>query len=89
MEVTISELAYLRLLRERMPNASQQHVKTMICLLREKQSYLTIEDIENSTKIHNGELKKIMNSLKGKKLVETDGCLFKKPESKKIIEIMP
>ena len=30
MEVTISELAYLRLLRERMPNASQQHVKTMM-----------------------------------------------------------
>ncbi len=86
--ITVSELAYLRILRERVPNATPQHVKTMLCLLHERQSYLTLEELEQSTKIHNGELRKIMRQFTAKRLVEREGCLFKKPGTERIVEII-
>ncbi len=86
--VNITELAYLRLLRERVPNASPQHVLALLCLLREKDSWVTMHELEQSTTIHNGELKKIMQQFAAKQLVEQDGCLFRRPERERILAII-
>lgn len=86
--LTVWELAFIKILRARVPDAGPMHLKAMLALLREKQSYLTLDEIETSTAIHNGELKKIMQDFTATQLVEKEGCLFRKPENKKVIEIV-
>ncbi|MCX6799465.1 MAG: hypothetical protein NTW59_05220 [Candidatus Diapherotrites archaeon] len=87
-ELTIVELACLRLLKRKVPKASPQQMSAMLCLMREKQSYLSLEEISGSTRIHNSELQKIMRSLAKEQLVEKEGCLYKKPELQKIAELI-
>jgi len=88
MGVTVAELAYLRLLGEHFSKVTPLQIRTMLFLLEEKQSYFTLEEIEHSTKIHNGQLKKIMKQFTSKRLVEKEGCLFKKPENSKIVALI-
>ncbi len=86
--LTVWELAFVKILRARVPGASPMHLKAMLALLRQKQDYLTLDEIESSTAIRNGELKKIMRDFTASRLVEKEGCLFRKPENKKVIEIV-
>ncbi len=83
---TIKEVAVLRLLLQE--KASPSHVRVALCILKQKNTYLSLEDIEKETLLKNGKLKKIMNYLAGKKLVQKEGCLFKKFEFEKIAEII-
>jgi len=76
------------MLVERVPGISPQHLKAMLWLMQEKQSYTTLEEIMRSTKIRERELLKIMRTFAEKNLVEQDGCLFKKPDTQKIAEII-
>ncbi len=85
---TVTEAAFLRFLFERVPNATQRHVRALLCILRAKDSYLSMQEIEKNTLIGNGELRKIMHSFSKNRLVQKDGCLYRKPESEKIAEII-
>lgn len=86
--LTIKELALLFILLDRIPKAKAKHVRTLLCILRNKNNYLSIEEIEKNTLILNGELKKIMQCFAKNNLVEKDGCLYKKPAEEKIAEII-
>jgi len=86
--VTVGEMACLRIMMERIPGLSPQHLKAMLWLMQEKQSYTTLEEIMRSTKIRERELLRIMRTFAEKQLVEQDGCLFKKPSPQKIAEII-
>ena len=85
---TLKEAAMLRILSQKVPEAGPMHVMALLCILREKNSYFSLEDIEKNTLIRNGELKKIMDVLSKNSIVEKEGCLYRRPESEKIAEII-
>ena len=85
---TVKEAAMLRILAQKVPEAGPSHVMALLCILREKNSYFSLEDIEKNTLIRNGKLKKIMDAFSKNCIVEKDGCLYRKLESEKIAEII-
>ncbi len=84
----MKEAASLRVLFQKAPNASPKHVRALLCILRHKNTYLSMKDIEKNTFIKNSELKKIMQSFSKSRLVEKEGCLYKKIDGEKIVEII-
>jgi len=87
-KITISELALLRLLQKQIPKASASHARTLMCILGKKESYQTIEEIAKSTLLENRALEKIMKALEQNRLVQKEGCLYRKPNEEKIVEII-
>ena len=85
---TVTELAMIRLLLKKNPDITPAHLRTMLWLLKEKNSYFSLEEIEKSTLSKNREIKKIMKCLEKNNFLEKDGCLYKKPEKEKIAEII-
>ena len=88
MGLTVKELASLQLLQKRIPNARARHVRALLCILSQSNSYISIEDIEKGSLIEGKDLQKVMDCLARKKLVEMDGCLYKKPEEEKIAALI-
>lgn len=86
--ITIRELALILILLQKNPKAKARHLMALLCIMRSKNRYLSMEEIENNTLIVNGELKKIMDCFAKNSLVEKDGCLYKKPMEEKIAEII-
>lgn len=86
--LTIKELALLFILFDRIPKAKAKHVMALLCIMRNKNSYLSMEEIGRNTLILDAELEKIMRCFAKNKLVEKDGCLYKKPMEEKIAEII-
>jgi len=84
----LKEIALLRMLLQKKPNATPKHIRTLLCILRHKNTYLSIEDIEKNTLIKNEELEKIMQSFSKNRLVEKEGCLYKKNSGEKIAEMI-
>ncbi len=85
---TLKEAALLRMLLQQKPNASPKYIRTLLCILRHKNTYLSIKDIEKNTLVENCELKKIMQTFSKSKFVEKEGCLYKKINEEKIAEII-
>ena len=83
---TLEELTYLRLLAERAQNATQLHVRIILCMLRAKQEYFTLEEIIFAAKATPAQAERTMRSLAQNGIVEKDGCLYKKPHCESIIE---
>jgi len=88
MTATLNEIAFLKLVQEKIPNSSQMHVRAMLCILGKKNSYLSFQEIERDSLIADSKLRKILKAFAKKKLVEKEGCLYKKPESEKLVEII-
>jgi len=88
MGATISDLAAIRLLLKKDPNAGPKQVRALLCIMKHKTSYFSLKEIEQSQHIKNGELKKIMQSFSKKQLVQKEGCLFKKIECEALAEII-
>ena len=85
---TLKEMALLKMLLQKKTNATPKHIRTLLCILRHKNTYLSIEDIKKNTLIENKELEKIMQSFSKNKFVEKEGCLYKKINGEKIAEII-
>ncbi len=85
---TLKEMALLRMLLQKKNNATPKHIRTLLCILRHKNTYLSIKDIEKNTLIKNEELEKIMQSFSKNKFIEKEGCLYKKINEEKIAEII-
>lgn len=73
---------------ERTQKVSPRHVRTLLWILRGKNNYFSLEELEKNTLVGNGELKRIMQSLTENELLQKDGCLYRKPEREKIAEII-
>jgi len=86
--ISIVELAILIKVLEKTPNLKRKHLIALFCILMDKNSYFSLEEMEKLTLLENGELEKVLNSFESQKLLERDGCLYKKPESEKIVEII-
>lgn len=85
---TVKEAAMLRILSQKVPEAGPSHVRALLCIMREKNSYFSLDDVERNTLIRNGKLKKIMDAFSKNSIVEKEGCLYRKLEFEKIAEII-
>ena len=74
--VTVRELAYLRLLHERLPNKTPQHVRVFEFLFREG-NYFTTEEIALKTGTFDKFAAIILEELAENRLIEKEGCLFR------------
>ena len=87
MSATVKEVALLKLV-QRIPKASAKHERTMLWLHGHKNSYFSLKEIGENTLLKDSELEKILEALEEKKLLEREGCLYKKPEKEKIAEML-
>lgn len=88
MGLTISEIAVLKTMLKRIPKASSSHLRALLCILEEKECYLSLEEIRKNTLLEGKVLEKIMQSLSKNSLVQKEGCLYRKIEQEKIVEII-
>jgi beta-N-acetylglucosaminidase len=87
MGASISEIALLKIV-EKIPQASQKHARTMLFIHGHKNTYFSLKELSQKTLIEQKELERILEELAGKKLLEKEGCLYKKPEKEKIGELL-
>lgn len=74
--VTVRELAYLRLLHERLPGKTPQHVRIFEFLLRQG-NYFTAKEIALETGTFDKFAAIILEELAESRLIEKEGCLFR------------
>ena len=86
--MTLGELVMLLLLLEKNSNPAPKEVRALLCILGKKNSYLSLEELGKSTLIQDRELRRVMQTLAQKQLVQKEGCLYRKPESEKIARII-
>jgi len=86
--MTLGELVLILLLQEKISNATRNHVNALLYIIGQKNEYLSLDEMGESTLIKAKDLRKIMQALAKKRLVQKEGCLYRKPESEKIAEII-
>ena len=74
--VTVRELAYLRLLHEKLPHKTPEHVKVFEFLFK-KNSYFTANEIATATQLPEKTTLLILKQLSKNHLIEKDGCLYR------------
>ncbi len=87
MGASVKEIALLKI-AEGIPNASQKHARTLLFIHGHKNTYFSLKELQQKTLIENKELEAILEELAKKRLLEKEGCLYKKPEKEKIAEII-
>lgn len=70
------ELACLRLLHERLPHKTLQHVKVFEFLFK-KGYYFTAEEVAKESQIPKKLALSILKELSEKRLIEKEGCLYR------------
>jgi len=78
----------MKILQKKMPKANSKHFRAMLCIARQKNNYLTIREIEERALLPSQEAEKIMECLSKKKLIQKEGCLFKKPREETIMQMI-
>lgn len=85
---TLGELALLRIMQKSIPDATPKHARVLLCIIRQKNNYLSLKEIEQESLVQDHELEKVMSGLSKNNLVQKEGCLFKKPVGEKIVEMI-
>jgi len=75
-ELSIRELAYLRLLNERLPSKTTMHVKIFEFLMKSG-NHFTVQEVSEETKVYGKFAQLILDELAENRLIERKGCLFR------------
>ena len=84
--MSVREFALLKLFLQKRQKISPVQFRALLCVLAQKDTYLSPEDIGQAGIVSPKELEKILKSFAREQLLEKEGCLYKKPECEKIAE---
>jgi hypothetical protein len=86
--MSVREFALLKLFLQKRQRISPVQVRALLCVLGQKQAYLSLEEIEEKSLLSQRELEKILKGFAREQVLERQGCLYKKPEEEKIVEVI-
>lgn len=84
--LSVREFALLKLFLQKKQKISPVQFRALLCVLAQKETYLSPKEIGQNSAVSQKELEKILKSFAKEQLIEKDGCLYKKPECERIAE---
>tara|TARA_Y100000310_G_scaffold342664_1_gene446840 strand:+ start:3026 stop:3298 length:273 start_codon:yes stop_codon:yes gene_type:complete len=74
--ISVRNLAYLRLLNERLPHKTPQHLRIFEFMIQ-KGEYFTVQEISEETKTYERFVSLVLEELTENRLIEKEGCLYR------------